>query len=550
MSASQNIVNNDFMNNDQFFVTDGDYIKLVIDDYNIEKKNINLVYENIKNIEVLINSTLPYFINDKMKYNVASVSDLFDVDHAIKKLNAKYWNKLIVDSKLIDVFPYSKRKEWNDSIYNLNTPNFEESIVRETYAKLISERWMFFADKIDDIFRNLSKTHLTNSPEGFRKRMIIDYCFDSKWGISKNMCFNQHAQGVIHDLRSVLSKFNGGKDELAYHSTRNLLNYIINNVRSGEWFLADSGAFKIRWYLKGTMHIEINPDFAWKLNKVLSLKYPQAIPANYRTKPVRKIRDFEMIDNPVPQVVLNTMSNYECFNNTIRINLNNSTQQKDVVEKITNIMKIIGGELVKNTYNNYGYVIYQFGYSPKNVFEKILFSGTLPDQKTHQFYPTPMEISKYVMDLADVGKNDKILEPSAGRGDLLRYLPDFVNKNNVFCIEISSIFCNILRSKGFVNTLDTDFINWAEKILKTGRRYDRIIMNPPFSDGRCIAHIQTASKLLNSEGKLVAVLPSTYENKLDMFKVEPNLKVSFGNKFSNKFDDTSIEVIVLIIERI
>ena len=71
-------------------------------------------------------------------------------------------------------------------------------------------------------------------------------------------------------------------------------------------------------------------------------------------------------------------------------------------------MKIIGGELVKNTYNNYGYVIYQFGYSPKNVFEKILFSGTLPDQKTHQFYPTPMEISKYVMDLADVGKNDKI----------------------------------------------------------------------------------------------------------------------------------------------
>lgn len=173
----------------------------------------------------------------------------------------------------------------------------------------------------------------------------------------------------------------------------------------------------------------------------------------------------------------------------------------------------------------------------------------MPDQKTHQFYPTPEIISEYVMRTADVKENDKVLEPSAGRGNLLKFLPSNVNKHNITCIEISEIFSKILLTK-YPNTLNTDFLKWAEKALQTNKRYDKIIMNPPFSDGRCVAHIQSAAKLLNTNGRLVAVLPSTYENKLSLFKVEPALNVSTGEKFKNEFDDTSIEVMVLIIDRV
>lgn len=533
----------DFMNDDnQFAVSDGDYIKLVINEYNNEKDGIETVVKNVLSMQGMIDTYLHYFQKSKHIVSLSKISDLFDLGYAIKKLNAKYWNKLIVDSKLIDVFPTSKRNEWNENIANLTTPDFKESIVRDTYTKLISERWKYFADKIDDIFRHLSKTHLTNSPEGFNKRMILNYCFNTDY----RYCFNHTAVSLIHDLRCVLFKFYGMKDELSYNSTSKFLNYLLNNVKSGEWFLADSGLFKIRWYLKGTVHIEINPDVAWKLNKVLSLKYPQAIPANYRTKPTRKVKDFTMIENPIPQNVLHAMSNFAIIGDYgIRIEYD-FQGKKEILERVNEIMGILGG-VKSSEYKTY--INYKFDYNPQKVFEDVIFHGAMPDQKTHQFYPTPEIISEYVMRTADVKENDKVLEPSAGRGNLLRFLPSNVNKHNITCIEISEIFSKILLTK-YPNTLNTDFLKWAEKALQTNKRYDKIIMNPPFSDGRCVAHIQAAAKLLNTNGRLVAVLPSTYENKLSLFKVEPTLNVSVGEKFKNEFDDTSIEVMVLIIDRV
>lgn len=541
---NNNIVNtnDDFMNDNQFAVSDGDYIKLIINEYNNEKNGIETVVRTVLSTQVMIDAYLMYFEKDRYNINPKKISDLFDLEYAIKKLNAKYWNKLIVDSKLIDVFPTSKRNEWNENIANLTTPDFEESIVRDTYSKLASERWKYFSDKIDDIFRNLSKTHLTNSPEGFNKRMILNYCFDTNY----RYYFNHNAVSLIHDLRCVLFKFYGLKDDLSYNSTNKFLNYLLNNVKSGEWFLSDGGLFKIRWYLKGTVHIEINPDVSWKLNKVLSLKYPQAIPANYRTKPTRKVKDFTMIENPIPQNVLCAMSNYAVIGDYwIRIEYD-FQGKKEILERVNEIMAILGG---KKSSEYKTYINYKFDYNPQKVFEDVIFHGTMPDQKTHQFYPTPEIISEYVIRTADIKEDDKILEPSAGRGNLLRFLPSYVNKHNVTCVEISEIFSKILLTK-YPNTLNTDFLKWAEKALETNKRYDKIIMNPPFSNGRCVAHIQAAAKLLNTNGRLVAILPSTYENKLSLFKVESTLNVSSGEKFKNEFEDTSIEVMTMIIDRV
>ena len=244
--------------------------------------------------------------------------------------------------------------------------------------------------------------------------------------------------------------------------------------------------------------------------------------------------------------VLHAMSNFAVIGDYgIRIEYD-FQGKKEILERVNEIMGILGG-VKSSEYKTY--INYKFDYNPQKVFEDVIFHGAMPDQKTHQFYPTPEIISEYVIRTADVKENDKVLEPSAGRGNLLKFLPSNISKHNITCIEISEIFSKILLTK-YPNTLNTDFLKWSEKALQTNKRYDKIIMNPPFSDGRCVAHIQAAAKLLNAKGRLVAVLPSTYENKLSLFKVEPTLNVSAGEKFKNEFDDTSIEVMVLIIDRV
>lgn len=46
----------------------------------------------------------------------------------------------------------------------------------------------------------------------------------------------------------------------------------------------------MRLYKKGTAHLEINPEMAAKLNQVLTFLHPNAIPAEFRRKPVKEQR--------------------------------------------------------------------------------------------------------------------------------------------------------------------------------------------------------------------------------------------------------------------
>ncbi len=64
------------------------------------------------------------------------------------------------------------------SIRRRKTPAFEPSTVRETLTTLLADRGKFFAQRVDGIFRALSRSHVTNSPSGFRKRMILEGVLD------------------------------------------------------------------------------------------------------------------------------------------------------------------------------------------------------------------------------------------------------------------------------------------------------------------------------------------------------------------------------------
>ena len=87
--------------------------------------------------------------------------------------------------------------------------------------------------------------------------------------------------------------------------------------------------------------------------------------------------------------------------------------------------------------------------------------------------------------------------------------------DQTICVEISPLHCRVLEAKG-LTVEQADFIKWAEI---TNQRFDKVVMNPPFSEGRAKAHVESAATLVNMGGRLVAILPR-YERQRNITRLE------------------------------
>ena len=111
-----------------------------------------------------------------------------------------------------------------------------------------------------------------------------------------------------------------------------------------------------------------------------------------------------------------------------------------------------------------------------------------------QFYPTPMSLARKAHAKFNNRVITRMLEPSAGRGDLLKPL---TNNKNIDTIELDLGNQAILREKKF-NVIDADFMQFDGVAM-----YSHIIMNPPFNNGA--EHVIKAWSLIAS-GELVAIV--------------------------------------------
>lgn len=118
-------------------------------------------------------------------------------------------------------------------------------------------------------------------------------------------------------------------------------------------------------------------------------------------------------------------------------------------------------------------------------------------QKIDDFFPTPDIIIERMVNLLDISFGDRILEPSAGMGNILEYLPA-----DTTAIEQNfSLFKYLEKTQPQNSIVQGDFLAMNGDI----GMFDRIIMNPPFSRGADIKHIKHALGHLNEGGKLVTL---------------------------------------------
>ena len=181
----------------------------------------------------------------------------------------------------------------------------------------------------------------------------------------------------------------------------------------------------------------------------------------------------------------------------------------------------------------------KFDYDARSVLDQLIFGGVVPEQASYQFYPTRSSIAEVAAEKLAVTDGRKYCEPSAGTGDLARFLP----KESTACIELADVRAKVLSAKGYT-TIKADFLAWAAE--NSHVRFDGFLMNPPFSKGRALAHLVAASTLLDPAGRLVAILPASMINTtpLDGFDHE------WSEVFTDQFEGTTVRVAILTAERL
>lgn len=116
------------------------------------------------------------------------------------------------------------------------------------------------------------------------------------------------------------------------------------------------------------------------------------------------------------------------------------------------------------------------------------------------FFPTPKNVIERMVELADIKtKNPLILEPSAGKGDILDYVKERIQPAGFLAYEINSQLVEILKSKGYYSYA-YDFLDEKPIIV------DYALMNPPFEKFADIHHVKHAYKFLKHGGRLVSIM--------------------------------------------
>lgn len=107
---------------------------------------------------------------------------------------------------------------------------------------------------------------------------------------------------------------------------------------------------------------------------------------------------------------------------------------------------------------------------------------------------------------AEMNDRCRILEPSAGTGNIVRAIQTANQTDRALSCELHAVEVNPSLVDALKSLLGDD-VRCADFLQCNGNlgKFDRILMNPPFENGSDIKHIKHALAFLNPGGRLVAI---------------------------------------------
>lgn len=156
-----------------------------------------------------------------------------------------------------------------------------------------------------------------------------------------------------------------------------------------------------------------------------------------------------------------------------------------------------------------------------------LEGGGVQTATSPTLYPTPTEIVEMMLEHVGNLEGKRILEPSAGTGNILKGIIkkakeegarvekiDLIELNQNLCKCLyglkESIFSAAITDQEIgtaerINVKQADFLREEHRDIPGDQKYDIILMNPPFDHGCDIGHINHALEFLIAGGILVAI---------------------------------------------
>lgn len=471
-------------------------------------------------------------------------SFLINLDTALKRVDVNFWLKLYDDTKLCNFM--------DTESYNTHKTALKDhdAVLPFSLENIVNQLEMFVGDinqilikRVVAIFEKLSGEHATNSPYGFRNRMILDSC---------SRTYNEHSKSrYLHDLRCVIATMRGEADMPCTSATTTVLEHCF--TYNGKWHMLDGDTMRMKAFKKGTVHIEIDGDIADKLNAILATEYPNCLPQAGKKKALFKstLKPIEIMlgngvrnelrrvsyDHPLKKRSDRRDDFYRDKNeHEIRLYCWNSKNEPALVEAV-NLLSELYGE-PQETNSDYTWKLGT--HDPKATIKHLVISGTMPEEVSHQFYESTERVQELVDTVLVINDSDDICEPSAGRGALAKLLPP----SQTTCFEINTLNCSILSGLGY-KVKQECFLQYANNTLD---RYDVFVMNPPYKNNMYWTHLKAAMNLLKPSGRIVAVVPCSV--MLKESELPSDITMTENYRIEEQFKGTSkLHISIITLEK-
>lgn len=134
------------------------------------------------------------------------------------------------------------------------------------------------------------------------------------------------------------------------------------------------------------------------------------------------------------------------------------------------------------------------------AIEPIILTGEIVSVRQDlQQFDTPPDLAKHLITAARIEPEMFVLEPSAGLGALADAAANL--GGDVTCFELDPKRAFKLLDSGRHEVICYDFFKVPASPI-----YHRVVMNPPFTKGQDIAHVEHAMRFLKPGGRLVAIM--------------------------------------------
>ncbi len=155
-----------------------------------------------------------------------------------------------------------------------------------------------------------------------------------------------------------------------------------------------------------------------------------------------------------------------------------------------------------------------FEQNPEELLSDIQNGENRNLKKEYQFFETPEDLAKELVDFIPLKgslNEQTVLEPSAGRGAIVRMINKLRPELKVYHCELMSL--NQKMFNGNSTFLQSDFLTLPED-----KKYDVIVANPPFNMNQDIDHFYKMTKI--AEKRVISVMSNHWKNSSNKKETE------------------------------